>query len=110
MTKPLLNPPHWGGLINVLYSPSLMGRAGLGFLLFIFSCGNGDVKSKKKIDPSQFKEQLLKVNKYEVEKQSDEIDQYIVRHNWKMKKTGTGLRYMFLANGNGIQPQSRDFV
>ncbi|MEK6616478.1 MAG: FKBP-type peptidyl-prolyl cis-trans isomerase [Bacteroidota bacterium] len=65
---------------------------------------------KKEIDPSQFKEQLIKVNKYEVEKQSDEINQYIAHHNWKMEKTGTGLRYMFLENGNGTQPQTGDFV
>src|SRR3989304_1786703 len=28
--KPLLNPPHWGGL--ALPSPSLMGRVGVGLL------------------------------------------------------------------------------
>ena len=77
--------------------------------VFLLSCGN-DVKPKKKSDPLQFKQALEKVNKYEVEKQSDEINQYMTRHGWKMQKTGTGLRYMFVAHGNGAQPQSGDFV
>ncbi|MBI4931528.1 MAG: FKBP-type peptidyl-prolyl cis-trans isomerase [Bacteroidetes bacterium] len=42
MTKPLLNPPRWGGLlINVLHSPSLTGRVGVGLLFFLFfSCSD----------------------------------------------------------------------
>ena len=91
-------------------SPSLKGRAGVGLLFFLFlSCGN-EVTPKKQNDPSQFKQALEKVNKYEVEKESDEINQYIAHHNWQMEKTGTGLRYLFLAKGKGAQPRSGDFV
>ena len=79
------------------------------YLLFL-SCGNDEVKRKKIVDPSQFKEQLVKVNKYEVEKETDEINQYIAHHNWKMEKTGTGLRYFFLNKGKGKQAQSGDNV
>ncbi len=78
---------------------------------FVFvSCGNSDIKPKKEVDPTQFKEQLVKVNQYEVEKESDEINQYIARHNWTMDKTGTGLRYMFLEKKDGVQPKSGDFA
>ncbi|MBI4931527.1 MAG: FKBP-type peptidyl-prolyl cis-trans isomerase [Bacteroidetes bacterium] len=112
MTKPLLNPPRWGGLlISVLHSPSPMGWAGVGLLfLFLFSCGTENVKPKQKANPSQFKEQLVKVNKYEMEKESDEINQYIARHNWTMEKTGTGLRYLFLKQGTGDSARSGDNV
>ena len=80
-------------------------------LCFAFlSCGTNDVKNKKEIDPSQFKKQLENVNKYEVEKESDEINQYIVRHEWKMEKTGTGLRFMFLQKGVGDSARSGDLV
>jgi len=75
----------------------------------IFSCSPPPEK-KKEIDPSQFKEQLVKVNKYQVEKESDEINQYIVRHNWKMETTGTGLRYLFLKKGEGDSARSGDLV
>jgi FKBP-type peptidyl-prolyl cis-trans isomerase len=82
----------------------------ISLALCLSSCGNTAPKQKKEIDASQFKEQLLKVNKYEVEKQSDEIDQYILRHNWQMKKTGTGLRYMFLKKGDGAKPKPGNIV
>ena len=65
---------------------------------------------EKIVDPTQFKEQLVKVNKYEAEKESDEINQYIVRHNWVMEKTGTGLHYLFLKKGSGDSAHSGDFV
>lgn len=80
------------------------------FVFFIFSCGPADPEKKEGIDPRQFKQALEKVNKYEVQKQSDEINQYIARHNWPMEKTGTGLRYIIIEKGNGIQPKSGDFV
>lgn len=77
----------------------------LGFI----SCGN-EVKPKQEINPVEFKQALEKVNKYEVEKQSDEINRYIQHRKWKMEMTGTGLRYMFLKKGDGIQVKSGDFV
>lgn len=81
-----------------------------GFWLLISSCGNNVGQKAKETDPTQFKEQLVKVNKYEVEKEEDEINQYIARHNWKMEKTGTGLRYLFLKRGTGDSVRSGDFV
>jgi len=75
----------------------------------LFSCGNPEVK-KKQVDPAQFKQQLEKVNKYEVEKESDEINQYIQRHQWTVEKTGTGLRYIFLKRGTGDSVHAGDFV
>lgn len=81
------------------------GTLYIGFV----SCGN-EAKPKQEIDPLQFKQALEKVNKYEVEKQSDEINRYIQHRKWNMKTTGTGLRYMFVKEGNGIQVKSGDFV
>ena len=81
--------------------------------LLLLSCGNNHVKQKKDVDPDKFKEQLVKVNKYEVEKESDEINQYIVHHpeySGEMEKTGTGLRYVFLKKGNGDSARSGDVV
>lgn len=78
--------------------------------LVIASCGSGDAEKKKEINPSLFKEQLVKVNKYELEKETDEINQYIKRNGWEMKSTGTGLRYLQLKKGEGSKPLSGDFV
>jgi FKBP-type peptidyl-prolyl cis-trans isomerase len=95
-----------------LNSHSSVFNLPIAFCLLSFlysSCGN-EVAPKQKADPNQFKQSLEKVNKYEVEKESDEINQYIIHHDWQMQKTGTGLRYLFLAKGKGKQPQSGDFV
>ena len=78
--------------------------------MLLLSCGNDRVKQKQDVDPDKLKEQLVKVNKYEMEKESDEINQYILHHNWQMQKTGTGLRYMFLKNGTGDSARSGDLV
>ena len=80
--------------------------------LVFFSCGNSVVETQKKeqVDPKQYKQVLEKVNKYEVAKESDEINQYIARHNWVMEKTGTGLRYLIVEKGKGVQPKSGDIV
>lgn len=81
------------------------------FSIVFFSCGDaGDSQKKEQVDPKQYKQILEKVNKYEVAKETDEINQYIARHNWTMEKTGTGLRYLIVEKGNGIQPKSGDIV
>jgi len=78
--------------------------------VLLFSCGNGGVKPKKEIDPTQFKEQLVTVNKYELEKETDEINQYIKRNGWDMKSTGTGLRYLQFKKGAGEKVNSGNVV
>lgn len=78
--------------------------------VLFFSCGNDTPPPKKETDPAKFKGALEKVNKYEVEKEKDEIDQYITRHNWAMVKSGTGLRYMIIEKGNGAKPVSGNQV
>jgi len=77
----------------------------------LFSC-NGPMppETKKRVAPGKYKQVLEKINKYEIAKETDEINQYIVRHNWTMEKTGTGLRYLILEKGNGPQPNSGDMV
>ena len=90
----------------------MMNHQFLPFLLslvFLFSCGSNN-PPKEKPDPLQFKESLVKVNKYMVEKEADEIEQYIKHHNWQMISTGTGLRYMILRKGEGKPAQPGEMV
>ncbi len=86
--------------------------SGIGSLLLLFvACGNGSqTGQKQEIDPRQFKKALERVNKYEVSKESDEINQYVARNNWAMEKTGTGLRYIIIEKGKGEKPVSGQFV
>ena len=89
---------------------AILSAGALGVLLS--SCGSDTEPDKKKeqLDPKQYKQVLEKVNKYEVTKESDEINQYIAHHDWKMERTGTGLRFIIIKNGKGVQPKSGDFV
>lgn len=69
-------------------------------VLLLTSCGekqNGSgVKSKK-----QYEESLMEVNKNLVRTEDQKIDDFIQRYHWKMKDTGTGLRYWIYREGNG---------
>ncbi|MCW3102001.1 MAG: fkpA [Bacteroidetes bacterium] len=73
------------------------------------SCGNGNKQNShpqtKNLDSS-----LVEANKMYVKRESDEIDQYVAHHGWKMNTTGTGLRYMITKKGTGTataQPEQR---
>ena len=83
----------------------------LFFFPLFFSCGNDTApKLPPPPDPAKVKQALEQVNKYEVQKESDEINQYIIHQGWNMQKTGTGLRYIILEKGKGKQPVSGDIV
>ncbi len=77
------------------------------FLLssFFLSCKN-EKPSKKQINPAEYKEPLMKVNKKLVKSEDEQIEDYINRYGWNMKKTGTGLRYMIYKQGNGQKAET----
>ncbi len=56
---------------------------------------------KKETDKKEIKETLVKVNKKLVLTEDERISDYMRRHNWKMKETGTGLRYLIYKHGKG---------
>ena len=76
------------------------------------SCGNDHKKASQQtnLQSKEFQDKLVAANKMYVKRESDEIDQYVVRHNWTMITTGTGLRYMITKRGEGkelAQPDQR---
>ena len=58
-------------------------------MLFLASCE----ENKKPIDPKKYKEPLIQVNKYLVNKDYESIKSYTERHGWNMQVTETGLWY-----------------
>ena len=80
------------------------------FLISILvSCGN-QPKNKPLENPDMYKEDFTKVNKTLVAKENEDIENYMARHEWKMVRTGTGLRYQIYFNGKGNQPKGNDKV
>ena len=68
--------------------------------VFQYSCKENKTPEKQ-INPTEYKESLMKVNKKMVKSEDEQIEDYIARYGWKMKKTGTGLRYMVYEQGSG---------
>lgn len=52
-------------------------------------------------DSKALKDKLVQANQMYARRESDEIDQYVLRHHWDMISTGTGLRYMITKHGDG---------
>jgi len=52
-------------------------------------------------DQKQLRENLINANKQAVKAESQQIDEYIRRHQWQMQKTGSGLRYTVYQEGTG---------
>jgi FKBP-type peptidyl-prolyl cis-trans isomerase FkpA len=79
-------------------------------LVLFMSCSQnaGTVKPSEP-DPDSLKEALLKANTRLVNTEDEQIRNLIERYGWKMKETGTGLRYIIYHQGNGTQAK-KDMV
>jgi len=66
-------------------------------LVLFVACNNNQ---NKNINPEEYKEPLIKVNKYLVNKDQERIAGYVERHGWNMEVTKTGLWYQVTNNGN----------
>lgn len=71
-------------------------------VVLLVSCG-GNQQEKPKVTDSQLKESLEKANRYLVNDEEEDIDNYIARHQLEMVSTGTGMRYQILQGGDGAQ-------
>ena len=74
------------------------------YLLFVFffvflSCDQG-YETQVKTDPNALKQSMEKANRYMVNDEEADIEDYVNRHGLKMVSTGTGLRYVILKQGS----------
>ena len=67
---------------------------------FFISCRNPE-QTEKKLNQKKVEESLVKANKNIVKTEDQQIEDFIDRYGWKMKETGTGLRYMIYKEGSG---------
>ena len=70
------------------------------FLLSLFACGDGQ-ETQVKTDPNALKKSMEKANRYMVNDEEADIEDYVTRHGLEMLSTGTGLRYCILKQGSG---------
>ena len=69
-------------------------------MCIMIACDSNQEKPVQNVkqDPG---ESLEKVNRYLVKAEKENIANYIRRHGWEMKESGSGLRYMIYENGSG---------
>lgn len=79
-------------------------------VLLLVSCQEQQRYSQRQLvqgqSDKQLKESLEKANRYLVNDEEEEIDNYVRRHQLEMVKTGTGLRYQIVETGKRkpVQP------
>ena len=70
-------------------------------LLFLFSCSEPEPEKKKDLTKSEAEYLSEQMNRWDAQRQDDEINQYVQRHSWTMNKTATGVRWMYMQEGDG---------
>lgn len=70
-------------------------------LLLVLTACDSQPEQSKPVNPNEYKKPLMKANKDLVELEELDIENYIKRHKWEMTETGSGLRYLIYANGDG---------
>jgi FKBP-type peptidyl-prolyl cis-trans isomerase FkpA len=78
----------------------------LKFILvyLVLSCSEPE-QHEKKMNQKKVDESLMKANKNFVRSEDQQIEDFISRYGWKMKETGTGLRYMIYKEGRGMSAE-----
>jgi FKBP-type peptidyl-prolyl cis-trans isomerase FkpA len=80
------------------------------FVLLLPACRNSSEEQQQKKGEEIVNRHLVDVNRILTRRESGEIDEYIARHGWEMKMTGTGLRYSIYKEGKGKKPASGENV
>lgn len=80
-------------------------------ILFTVSCSDSDSSKQKRIlTQSQVTEKLVEANRVIVKAENDQIDKLILRNNWNMTQTATGLRYEMIETGKGKKTAGGNLV
>lgn len=78
-------------------------------LLCFLSCGEKP-KQPISLPKNEMKSSMEKANRYLLNEEGEEIENYVRRHGLEMVATGTGLRYQILKQGPGNQIKAGDKV
>ncbi|MBP5401370.1 MAG: FKBP-type peptidyl-prolyl cis-trans isomerase [Bacteroidales bacterium] len=78
----------------------------ISLCVLLFSCGNKEtgIVHVQQSDKQEKEDPYLKWNQVNVEREDEDIDFFLRRYGWEMQKTGTGLRYQCVKEGQGNRP------
>lgn len=71
------------------------------FLIFFTRCDNDIKVSNSSSNIRPFDDTVVNYNKQVVKAENQEIEDFVERYKWKVKKSQTGLRYIIYFLGNG---------
>jgi FKBP-type peptidyl-prolyl cis-trans isomerase FkpA len=72
-------------------------------LVMLSSCRESSKPSKSTRHLSMMSDSLVNYNRGVVLTEDQQIEDFIARYGWKMKQTGTGLRYLIYKKGDGVK-------
>ena len=72
----------------------------LMLLLVSFSCDEKNPKPSQPVTKGEMKSSMEKANRYLLNEEAEDIENYVKRHGLNMTTTGTGLRYQILKQGS----------
>ena len=72
----------------------------LMLLLVLFSCDEKKPNQPQPITKQEMKNSMEKANRYLLNEEQEDIENYVKRHGLDMTTTGTGLRYQILKQGS----------
>ncbi len=78
-------------------------------LVSLFAC-NEKPKKPVEIPKKEMKQSMETANRYLLNEEEEEIENYVQRHGLEMVRTGTGLRYQIIRQGDGKQIANGDVV
>ena len=78
-------------------------------LISLFAC-NEKPKKPVEIPKKEMKQSMETANRYLLNEEEEEIENYVQRHGLEMVRTGTGLRYQIIRQGDGKQIANGDVV
>ena len=70
-------------------------------MIMMVSCNSSGPPQGAETTDKQLEDSVAAYNQEIVGTESQEIEDYILRYQWQMKKTETGLRYMIYKQGDG---------
>ena len=82
----------------------------LMLLLVSFSCDEKNPKPSQPITKGEMKSSMEKANRYLLNEEAEDIENYVKRHGLTMTTTGTGLRYQILKQGSEQRIEKGELV
>ena len=79
-------------------------------LLSLFACGEKKPQPSRPVTKSEMRKSMEKANRYLLNEEEEDIENYVKRHDLTMTSTGTGLRYQILKQGSEQKIQKGERV